>query len=208
MRALQAILVLGFLLSASPCRAQSLTTGVANNGSGGVFLTLTPATTALQFTGFSTYFGSGTVGTAGSVEVWTRPGDYTGFTGANTGWTLTQTVTGFAAGTTTLSAPVTLTTPIDLPLGGPTSIYLHGVTTGNALRYNGTGTTSLTTFSNADISFFSNIARTGAVPYAGTQFTPRAFAGTVFYTSAVPEPATLGLLGLITAGAFARRRDV
>jgi hypothetical protein len=149
-------------------------------------------------TDFSTQY-AGAVGTSTSVEVWTRPGAYAGFTTSSAGWTLTQTVTAIAAGTTT-NAPATLTTPIDIPFGSTTSIYFHSITSASGIRYFGTGTTSNTMFSNADVMLFSDISRTGAVAFAGSQFTPRAFVGNLTYTTVVPEP-TFCLVGLALVGA-------
>lgn len=176
-----------FTLAANP---------TANNGTGGIFMEFTPTSNALQIVSFDTMFG-GAAGLTGNVEVWTRPGPYVGFTTANTGWTLTQTVTITSAGTTTL-APINLTTPINIPLSGSTSVYLHGIATASQLRYFGTGTTSNTNFSNGDLALFTSISRTGTASFGGTQFTPRALTGNVNYTiAAVPEPGTMLLCGLV-----------
>jgi hypothetical protein len=171
----------------SATHAQSLTTTAPNNGSGGVFLDLTPVGGALNLNAFASYFSS-TAGTPVSVEVWTRPGSYVGFSGSNAGWTLTQTVVGTSAGTATLSASIPLTTPIPLPAAATTGICLHVITTGGGIRYTGTTTVPpQTTWSNADITLFSDIARTGTVAFAGTANTPRCFAGAIEYTTADPN---------------------
>ncbi|MBK9215519.1 MAG: carboxypeptidase regulatory-like domain-containing protein [Chloracidobacterium sp.] len=172
------------------------TSTVSNNGSGGVFLQLTPATSNLTVTSFDTQF-NGAAGNTANVEVWTRPGPYAGFTTSSAGWTLTQTVPATTAGTAT-NAPVVLTTPLNIPFGGTTSVYLHSVSTGFGIRYFGTGTTSTTTYINADVTMFTDVSRTGAVAFAGSQFTPRAFSGNVNYTTGgscatptpTPPPAT------------------
>lgn len=184
--------------------AQSITTATPNNGSGGVFLQLTPASSPLSVTAFQTYFSSA-AGTPVTVEVWTRPGAYAGFTASNAGWTLHQSVVGTSAGSTVLSGSVSIN-PLAIPSGGPTSIYLHAVTTGGGIRYNGTGTLPpQTTWVNADVTLFSDISRTGAVPFAGSQFTPRTFSGTIHY-SVIPAPAATALLGLAGLAATRRRR--
>jgi hypothetical protein len=191
--------VLAFFLTVG-AHAQTLSTTAPNNGSGGIFLNLSPVAGALQFTGFSTYFSS-TAGTPVSVEVWARAGSYVGFTGANTGWTLVQTVSGISAGSTAESALINFAAPIQLAAGSTTGIYLHAITAGGGIRYTGTAAIPpTTTFSNADLSLFSDTARTGAVSFAGTANSPRTFSGTVAY-SIVPEPASFLLLGF--GGAFA-----
>lgn len=185
--------------------AQSpLNTLPPNNGSGGIFFDLTPVSSSLIFTGFQTYF-SGTVGLGVTVEVWTRPGSYVGFQTGSAGWTLSETVGGTAAGTATLSTLIPLTNQILLASGTTTGFYLHSITTGGGIRYQGTGTTSTSNFSNADLALFSAHSRTGTVSFAGTLFTPRAFSGSIHY-SAVPEPATIAALGLGVAALLRRRR--
>lgn len=187
--------------------AQILSTGtVSNNGTGGIFLDLTPATQSLTFTGFATQFGSA-AGSAVNIEVWTRTGSYVGFTTSSAGWTLTQTVSGISAGTATNSAPIVFTNPIALNFGQTTGVYLHSITTGGGIRYFGTGTTSQANYSNADIAMFTDVSRTGAVSFGGTQFTPRAFVGDIIYTPAVPEPATMAALGLGLLAVVRRRRQ-
>jgi hypothetical protein len=183
---------------------QSISTLPPNNGSGGVFLQLTPASAPLSVTSFATYF-SGAVGLQVSVEVWIRSGAYAGFTASNAGWTLSETVVGTAAGTAVQSGNITLTNPISIPLGGPTSIYFHATTTGGGIRYQGTGTTSTGTFINPDVTLFSDTSRTGAIPFAGTQFIPRAFSGTINY-SVIPAPGAMALLGMGGLMAARRRR--
>ena len=174
-------LVVALAGSTVPALGQSIATLPPNNGSGGVFLQLTPTASTLTVESFASYFSS-VAGTPVSVEVWVRPGAYAGFTASNVGWTLSETVIGTSAGTTTLSSNINLANPIAIPAGGPTSIYLHAVTVGGGIRYQGTGTTSTTTFVNADVTLFSDVSRTGAASFLGTQFTPRAFAGTINYS--------------------------
>jgi hypothetical protein len=185
--------------------AQSLSTAAPNNGSGGVFMQLTDLTgSGLFVTEFDTVL-SGTVGNVATVEIWTRPGAYAGFTGSNAGWTLHETVNATAAGTTTWT-PMNMGIDIAIAANATVSVYLHSVTTGMGIRYTGTGTNPpQTTWSDANIQLFSDVSRTGTVPFAGTQFTPRTFSGTVYY-SPVPEPATIAAFAAGIALLALRRR--
>ena len=179
---------------AVPLAAQAggLTTAPANNGTGGIFLDLTPATASLFFEVFETPTAAA-VGVPVQVEVWTRPGSYVGFTTSNAGWTLAQTVSG-TGGATNTPVPFTLTPPLTLLVGTTTGVYLHGITAGGGIRYTGTAAAPpQTTWSNADITLFSDVARTGAVAFGGTQFTPRTFSGTIQYST---TPVTLESFGV------------
>jgi hypothetical protein len=183
--------------------ADTISTVAPNNGSGGVFLSLTAGANPLTVQSFQTYFSSAT-GTPVNVDVYTRPGPYAGFTASNAGWTLEGTVVATSAGTTGLSGPAAFTNPLAIGAGQTLSVYLHATTTGGGIRYTGTSAAPpQTTFNNADITLFSDVSRTGAVPFAGTQFTPRTFAGSINYT-VVPAPASLALLGM--GGLLAARR--
>lgn len=175
----------------------------SNNGTGGVFMDLTPVSQNLAVTQFETMFGS-VAGSAVTVEVWTRTGTYVGFSTSNVGWTLFDTVNGVSNGTATLASLV-LNNQIQLTGGQTTGVYLHGTTAGGGLRYFGTGTTSVTDFNDGTLALFSAHSRTGAVAFGGTQFTPRALTGNVHY-EAVPEPASLAALGLGAMALLRRRR--
>lgn len=197
--------LLGALLAPSFVFAATLSTTTANNGSGGVFMDFTAGAAAIAVTGFDAYFG--TAGSPISVEVYTRPGSYVGFDNNATGWTLHETVNTTSAGNTTL-APLGLTTSISIGAGQTVAIYLHSLTSGQGMRYNGTGSTAQTTWSDANLSVFSDRARTGNVPFGGTLFTPRTFAGNIHYNvdGEVPEPGTVTFLALGLAGLTLLRR--
>lgn len=175
---------------AVPLAAQAggLTTATANNGNGGIFLDLTPATASLFFEAFQAPT-EGAFGDPVQVQVWTRPGSYVGFTTSNAGWTLSQTVSGIGGATNTTPVPFTLSPHLTLLAGTTTGVYLHGITSGSGLRYFGTtAAPPQTTWSNADLTLFSDVARTQNVPFGGVQFQPRTFSGTIQYST---TPVTL-----------------
>jgi hypothetical protein len=185
-RTLMSVCALLILAVSTPSQAQTLETAPANNGSGGVFLDLQPGAAALSFTGFDVPLGAA-VGLAVSVDVWTRTGTYVGFTGSDVGWTLTQTIDSVSQGGAT-PAPFVLTTPIPLPAAAVTGIYLHAILPAagsSGIRYTGVSATPpQTTWSNADLTLFSDTTRTGFAPFAGNQFSPRTFSGIIRYSIA------------------------
>lgn len=172
--------VLACLGAAASAQTGSLETVGNNNGSGGVFMDLSPFTDLLSITEFEVAF-TGTAGSTVEVEVWVRPGSYAGFEGNSEGWTLAETVQGVRRGTSTLST-LTLDDPIEVEPGGVTAIYLHAIGSGGGIRYNGTSANPpQTTWSNTDLEMFSGHARTGNAAFAGSLFTPRTFAGVIHY---------------------------
>jgi hypothetical protein len=182
----------------------------ANNGTGGIFMEMTAAGSAITVTGFELFFGASSESTA-TVAVYTRPGTYNGFISDSAGWTLTQTVIVNTVNSTTL-APLTLSSGLSIGAGEMLAVYLHSTTGSNGIRYNGTGgNPPTTTWSNADLSLFSDTARIESVPFGGNFFTPRTLAGNVIYSvgaEEIPEPGTVSMLGLGLAGLvwFRRRR--
>ena len=166
--------ILVVALFASTMFGGTLTTASPNNGSGGVFMDLTASSATLLVTSFDTYFGSAP-GSAVLVEVYTRLGSYVGFDSSNAGWTLSGTANATSAGSTSLAA-VILPSAIQINAGQTLAVYLASITPGGGIRYTGTSATPpQTTWSNADLTLFGDTARTGAVAFAGTLFSPRNF---------------------------------
>ncbi|MCC5823224.1 MAG: hypothetical protein LAT64_07955 [Phycisphaerales bacterium] len=203
------IALLGLAVIAAPAaitQAQSLTTnaptaGLAGNPTSGIFLDLTadaagPGLFVTQFD-MSIWSGDGTH----TFELWTKPGTYVGFDGNPGPWTLHDsfTVNGVAD---PVNNPISfvLNNPLALMAGETQGVYL--VMLSGGVRY--TSGSPQTFFSNDDLSLFSDLGQSGTGPFVGNNFTPRAFAGTVYYTP-IPAPATAGLFAL-AAGLIQRRR--
>lgn len=188
------------------CSAATLTTAAPDNGSGGVFMTLSAGSNNLSVTGFSLPLG-GATGSGASIEVWVRSGSYNTFTASVDGWTLFDTMSATAGGNTTF-VPANLSSALALEAGESIAVYLHSTTSGNGIRYTGTGSVPpTTTFSDGELSLSSDISQTGNIPFAGNQFTPRTFSGSISYSiTPVPEPSALAMLGGAGTLLLGRRR--
>jgi PKD repeat protein len=122
-----------------------------------------------------------TANTAFTVDVWVKPGTYTGFTGAAAEWAYAGTGSSVGGSSTaSASASVLFTQPLFLAPG------LHGV----KLRYVGVGPryqtgTVVTTVGNADVTMTIGTSRgsTVADPWAGSDITPRLWSGVLYYGS-------------------------
>lgn len=196
-------LLLGLFMSFSSFAITLNANATSNNGTGGIFFTLTTNTSPVVLTAVNTMFGSAAASPV-SVEIYTRTGPYAGFTTAVAGWTLLGTINTVSAGTTVL-APINLTSlNINIPAATTQSFYFHSTTAGGGIRYFGTGTTSVTTFNDANLTLFSDVARTGAVAFGGTANTPRALTGTIEYNLAGPPcnaPTGLNATGITSTSA-------
>ena len=123
------------------------------------------------------YFPVTGVGSPVTVQIYTRPGSYAGFTDSPDGWTLSDSIETTALGGTINATPLTLTNPIVLRQGQTTGVYIVGIAGG--VRYR-TGSTSIN-ISNADLAVFTDTARPalfGGTPPSGT----RSFAGHFYYS--------------------------
>ncbi len=158
----------------------SLVTAPENDGSGGVFMSVTAGDQQVEIDSFET-FVTGT-GADAQVEVRVREGGYEGFTGSSSDWSAAQTVSVQRQGSADLST-ITLNSPIIVEPGQTRSIYLHSTTTDAGIRYTGNSTNPpQTEWSNEHLTLFSDTAQTGVSPFAGSEFTPRTFAGAINYT--------------------------
>jgi hypothetical protein len=174
------------------------TTGLSGNFAG-IFMDLTAAPgPGLYLNQIDTYMWVTTPGH--TAQVWWKPGSYMGHDTNQAAWTHHATITGLTAGGATTPVNLNLPTPILLPANQTIGVYVVFETGG--VRYTATAGAQQT-FSNADLTLFSERGRSGAL-FGGTAFTPRVFSGTVHYTP-VPEPGTMAALAF-GAGLLLRRR--
>jgi hypothetical protein len=178
--------------------AYNYNSGLVGNGST-IFMDLN-VTSGITVTSLDVNIGNST---PVSLNVFARTGTASGFEQNPTGWTLVSSGTGTGAGSDNPTA-------VDL-----TDFTLNPGVTGIAVQYmsgflnyiNGNGTNQL--YSNADLSLTAISASNSTVAGfdGATVYSPRVFSGTVYY-DAVPEPATLTVLGLAALAATRRKRHV
>jgi murein tripeptide amidase MpaA len=159
---------------------RQLTTGAANtaltsSSRGGIFLDLA-ASQMLDVIRIDTFFNNA-LGTPVEFEIWTYPGSYVGNDASAAGWALHDTVLVDANGPNA-PTPLHLAAPIHIASGQTTGIYI--LAQSGHLRY--TRENAQPTWFNDDLTLFSDRAR--SQPWGGSLFSPRTFAGTIFYTVA------------------------
>ncbi len=180
-------LVAGLALAAlSPlATAQTLTTGLANNGGSqgwAIYFDLTALSSDLAVTGIQTFATAG-VGGDIAFDVYTRPGTHEGFTNSPDGWTLVSSELGAGVGngSTVVSNLITLNTPIELQQNQTLGIALLFTISGP--RYNGTGATVQQVYENLDLRLYGGVSKSIPFTTGGSTFTPRVFAGVIHYES-------------------------
>jgi len=190
-------------LAATVASADILETAPPNNGrsedGASVFVDLTATSGNLSVIEIG-MVTSEAEGGAVRLRVWMRTGTYVGFDGSADGWAVIDQVDALSAGTT-LPTSFFLNNPIALAQGQVTGFLFEGEIGG--VRYTGTGGGGhQTTFSDANLTLFSDVAR-GAPPFGGSRFSPRTFSGYINY---IPAPSSLAMLGLAGLACGARRR--
>jgi len=170
------------LLAAGHAMADRLDTAPPNNGrsdaGAGVFVDLTADSGAVTITEIG-MVSSTAQGTPVRLRVWQRTGSYVGFDGSADGWSVVDQVDATSVGNAT-PTPFVLNNPITLDQGQVTGFLFEGEIGG--VRYTGTGGGGhQTTFSDSNITLFSDVAR-GGPPFSGSRFFPRTFSGYIEYT--------------------------
>jgi hypothetical protein len=182
----------------SPCNGQALTTLFASNNGGSaggqVFFdidVLTPAGINVAQLDTNTSLA---VGTAFTLNVFTKAGTFVGFETNVGAWTQVASGAGISAGT---DQPSLVEFPDFLLPQGVTGVAL--ILVGGAHRYTGTSAAPPVTFyANADLTITGGKALN--VPWSGTPFSPRMWNGRVRYNCTPPGPVSYCTAGTSTTG--------
>ena len=191
-------------LVALPAVAGSITTTFAggNRFTGNMF-NATIGTKALTVNSLAVNIDAG----AATIDVYIKTGSYVSFETNPAAWTAVSAtlVTGLGAGSQT----IVNVTPFSLSAGTSYGIYVtvdNNVNSAPYMYY----TTGANAYSNADLSLSLGEGLGGK--FGSLSLTPgRTWNGTINYTlagSAVPEPASFGLVALLLPGAFLLRRKL
>ncbi len=165
------------LLSAALCAQSPLTTTFTsdNGGSvgGAVYFDL-QVNTGVIITGLDLNFSS-TAGTAGSVDVYIKPGTYAGSEADIAAWSMVGTGSATSNGAD-VPTPVALASDIQLVTGSyGVALVANGLSN---LYTNGTGTNQ--TYSTTELTLTAGSA--GNLAFSGTPFTPRVVNTSISYT--------------------------
>jgi hypothetical protein len=189
------------LLAVASAKADSLTTlfNSNNNGSAGgaVYFDATIASSPLSITSFDINTASTT--SFSNFRVYLLPGMTSQGNETSPLWVQVATGSGTGAG---LNQPTHVTLSNSFVLNASTLYGMALVADPSFGHYYTNGNGSNQNYSNANLALFLGSATN--VPFTPPVFTPRVWNGTIYY-NVVPEPSTMALLGMVTAGGIGVR---
>jgi hypothetical protein len=184
------------LLAVASAKADSLTTLFnSNNGGnpgGAVYFDATIASSPLSITSFD--INTASTASFSNFRVYLLAGMTSQGNETSPLWVQVATGSGTGAG---LNQPTHVTLSNSFVLSAST-LYGMALVNDPAITHNYTnGNGSNQNYSNANLALFLGSATN--VPFTPPVFTPRVWNGTIYY-NVVPEPSTMALLGMVTAG--------
>lgn len=157
--------------------AQSLsTTFLDNNGANGNMFDVTALNT-VTINGMAGHFSSATA----DVQIYVRTAPYAGAEATASGWTLLGTSGSFTTNGSGSATNIPINFSVTIPAGATYSFYMYA-TTGSVNYTDGTSEGSVFV-TDGNISILEGIGRglSTVDPFAGGQFRPRIWNGTLFY---------------------------
>lgn len=165
---------------------KSLATPLPNNSQDGIMFDIRTKK-KVTIRGFSTFVETDL---SPGMEIWYRPGTHVGHETTQSDWTLLGTVdnvVGSNIGTTYIQNRIPIETDVTIPAGSTYGFYITATNNPNIQYRNGVSVGSVSA-SDGAIEVLDGVGKD--YPF-GTNYTTRAFAGTVYYSTPFPWPMAL-----------------